>query len=339
MNFAPFKKMQHRLMLLFVGIWLSSVSINARAQPGGIDPSLVDLYAPQFIHPGDEPNLPTNVDAFLPNTSLMFHDGSCPQDQKDFGQTSLDLLTTASVTSACNGHKFMASGTRSADRSKTFVISDVPDQNKRGSTDPTQWKTYYHSYQNASGGWTIQYWSFYAFNTGIRVGPFELGDHGGDWEMVSVVLGAGNAPLELRATGHSDLESVAWNGVAKNGTHPIVYTERGGHEAHATAQQPPPFILHQTWSGGMVFIPGQPPSSAGPLVNLGSKLAPNVAFLLYSGLWGSIGATPISSGYWGPVFNETGMKADGFLAAWCDGIRDPSLSSQNRRECYPDDIQ
>jgi hypothetical protein len=35
----------------------------------------------------------------------------------------------------------------------------------------------------------------------------------------------------------------------------------------------------------------------------------------------------------------TGMKADGFLAAWCDGIEKPDLAENGNRECYPDDPQ
>ncbi len=38
-------------------------------------------------------------------------------------------------------------------------------------------------------------------------------------------------------------------------------------------------------------------------------------FIRYAGLWGSPGLFYSTSGYWGPAFNETGMRADGFESA------------------------
>jgi hypothetical protein len=291
------------------------------------------------MHPRSEPNLPTSVDWFLTKTTLAFHDDGCPQDNKNYGIATLDLLENAKLASACNQHVYAASGTRSAKRTATFVLSDVDDQYKAGSSDPSQWVTYFHAYRNSGGGWTIQYWSFYAFNTGVKVGPFELGYHGGDWEMVAVVLGPDDAPVGLRMTGHTDLQSVPWPGVSKNGTHPIIFTERGGHEVHAADPGTSPYIVHPTWPGSLVAMAGGIPHPVGPIVDLGTKLHPKVGFLRYSGIWGSIGATPISSGYWGPVFNETGMKSDGFLAAWCDGVADPQLADEGKRECFADDVE
>jgi hypothetical protein len=320
-------------------IGLAPLGFAADSPATGAPGSLIEMFAPQLMHPRDEPNLPTNVDWFIRKTSLTFHNSSCPQDDKVFGAASFDLLETSSVTSACGGHKFRASGTRSAGRSRTFLLSDVADNYKTGSSNPAEWDTYYHSYRNADGGWTIQYWSFYAFNTGKKLGPIEVGSHGGDWEMVSVVLGVDNLPVRLRATGHKDLQSTLWASVQRIGTHPIVYTEKGGHEADATPPGGPPYIVHPTWSGSMAVVPGSPDRLVGRLVDLGTKLHPSVRFLDYSGLWGSLGATPYSSGYWGPVFNETSMKPDGFLAAWCDGIAATQLADNGHRECYADDVQ
>jgi len=183
----------------------------------------------------------------------------------------------------------------------------------------------------------IQYWSFYAFNTGKKIGPFEIGDHGGDWEMVEIVLDSGQKPLSLHTTGHSSLESTAWDKVEKNGTHPVLYVEKGGHEAHTSALDAAPFIVHPTWTKGLAILPGEPPQIVGDLVDLGSKLHPKKRFVSYSGLWGSVGATPFSSGYWGPAFNETGMKPDGFLAAWCDDTDRPDENEGGEKECYPAD--
>jgi hypothetical protein len=56
----------------------------------------------------------------------------------------------------------------------------------------------------------------------------------------------------------------------------------------------------------------------------------NQVFIQYSGIWGNPGTIFFSSGYWGPAFNETTMGNDGFVTAWCAGMK-----SQTREECYP----
>jgi hypothetical protein len=79
-------------------------------------------------------------------------------------------------------------------------------------------------------------------------------------------------------------------------------------------------------------------TDAGPLVNVGSKLAPlnGQVFIQYSGLWGSpAGFLGNTGGYWGPAFNETGMEqfhiADFFSIAWCTGF----VNLTRERECKP----
>jgi len=311
--------------------------------PAGAQTTATDLaerFAPVLMHPVDEPNLPANVDWFIPLTTLFFKNDQCPADSRSFGQTSLSLIDNQKVISACNGHVYTASGTRSATRSRTFFMSDVSDIYKKGLLDPHSWITYFHIYDNQIGGKTIQYWAFYPYNTGQRVGPIEIGFHGGDWEMVSVFLNSADNPISVHMTGHNSIVSVPWSSIATQNGHPIVYTEKGGHEAHAAPLgAPSSYIVHPTWSGGLAIFPGQEPQQVGNLTDLGTKLHPKIQFLAYSGLWGSPGVTPFSSGYWGPAFNETGMGADNYLAAWCDGTGTPDDADGSKKECYPDDPQ
>ena len=63
-------------------------------------------------------------------------------------------------------------------------------------------------------------------------------------------------------------------------------------------------------------------------------------FLQYSGIWGSPGFLFESSGYWGPAFNETGMRGDFFITAWCGGdkndmVKNGIVNVNIARECYP----
>jgi len=328
-----------RTLVFFLLFITQQAEAQLANQAAPDDATLANLYSPLLRHPQNEPNLPANVDWFLGRTTLSFHNNSCPQDNKQFGAASSQLLTTATLVSACGTHTFTASGTRSSSRSKTFVLADVSASDRRGLTRPSQWSTYYHLYKNDSGGKTIQYWSFYSYNTGKTLGPIELGFHGGDWEMVAVVLNADLVPISVATTGHSTIDSQPWSSIEKHGTHPVFYTEMGAHEAHPTPQWGISYFDHPTWKGALASYQGSVPEVVGDLVDLGTKLAPKAPFLKYSGLWGSLGATPFSSGYWGPAFNETGMGSDGLLAAWCSGIADNTQTINGKRECFPDDPQ
>lgn len=112
---------------------------------------------------------------------------------------------------------------------------------------------------------------------------------------------------------------------------------------HFSSPGPAPLYLSWHLAGSSVvghLAPGGPVvSPAGPMVDLGSRLHPLQTFLTYSGLWGALGLAPWSSGYWGPAFNETDMRADSFLKVWCFNIKDFQLAENGRRECYPDDMQ
>lgn len=220
----------------------------------------------------------------------------------------------------------------------TFLLSDIDEAYKSGPLDPREWVTYFHIYDNNVQGKTIQYWVFYSFNSGGNILGIQAGFHGGDWEMVAVILNKNLDPVEVRFTGHSSLDANRWADIQTQGTHPVVYAERGGHEMHASPLRgTKDYIQHPTWPGSSIRFSGSLTLPVGPLVNMGTKLRPKADWVTYSGLWGSIGFLPYSSGYWGPAFNETGMPASGFLRAWCDGTSAPDASLGGKRECYADD--
>jgi hypothetical protein len=185
--------------------------------------------------------------------------------------------------------------------------------------------------------------------------------HGGDWEGVHVVLNAAGEPDSIWFLGHDEITAVPWSAIhTEPGTrHPLVYVELGGH---ATFGTPPsgfaPGVKYQSWPGGEVTWGPGVTMPAGPLVNLGEKLHPMQPFVAYSGLWGSPGfnfyglpnalktlisagfqgrpVTNVTSGYWGPAYNETSRRTDGFITAWCAGHREPLKRSGIVRECYAD---
>ena len=320
----------------------------------GCEQTLAERYAPIVYHSSDETNLPTNVDWFLPRTSLRFFDDDCFPD--------LDSLMITAPTQGqllywwyqggCGANDTVYSnGTRSEGKHRTFYLHDVGDSSRVGSLDSRDWTTYHHTYLNNIGGVTIQYWRFYAYNDAIN-------NHGGDWEGIHLVLDANLQPARVGFLGHTSIDYKQPSELQWEGTHPRIYSEGGGHASRPIGSgifaigcygepsvidlnNPCTFIRQETWTNGQVRWCNNPHvgfcnnagTSAGPLLNVGAKIAPmnGQVFIQYSGIWGSPGLINQTSGYWGPAFNETGMRADGFITAWCDGI----LNVDVGRECYP----
>lgn len=310
---------------------------------------LAEIFAPVLVHSSDESNLPTDVDSFLGETSLHYRDEECGSPGEvsvERAPTQADLLHH-SFPSPCSGGPVTSDGSRSQRKRTTFFLSDVGATERRGSTDSRHWKTYVHAYPNDIGGVTLQYWRFYAFNDAFN-------DHGGDWEGMHVVLGPDREPVSVRLLGHSSIEELAPEKLAWEGTHPVVYSEGGGHATHESGEsivardcldtdpcmvsldEPSSFVRQETWAGGRVTWPDGQRTHGGALVNVGEKSAPlhGQVFLRYSGLWGSPGVFYMTSGYWGPAYNETSMQDDGFVTAWCAGIDGGKLDVQ--RECKPE---
>ena len=316
---------------------------------------LAERYAPVVYHSSDETNYPTNVDWFLPRTSLRFYDDSCTPDyyRTFVAAPSQANLLGHSVATSCGSTSTVSSdGTRSRHKHRTFFLGDVPDLYRIGSLDSRDWTTYYHAYPNAFHGVTVQYWRFYAYNDAAN-------NHGGDWEGIHVVLDSNLAPLKVGFLGHSSIDYSSPSGLTWEGNHPRIFSEGGGHASHPDGagvfalscsglgsinpNDPCTFTRQEAWTGGHVqwcrnaagsHCTGQT-TPGGKLLDLGEKTAPmnGQVFIRYSGLWGSPGTFFFTSGYWDPAFNETGMSSDGFLTAWCaDMLRPTEVIG---RECYP----
>jgi hypothetical protein len=313
---------------------------------------LAERFAPIVYHSSDESNFPTNVDDFLTLTRLEVHDEACADSAAPLlllKPTQRDLLDQRDE--ACDGKVLSSAGTRSVGKRRTFFLADLPPEERAGSPDPRDWTTYFHAYPNDLGGVTIQYFRFYAFNDASN-------DHGGDWEGIHVVLarrGDSWAPFAIRLLTHDRLAQPPLGRFKFEGNHVRVFSEGGGHatrfsgdtiaargcetERAATwrarctidPSSPTTFVRQETWTGGQVT--GSLRGTTGPLVNLGSKVRPmnGQDFVRYSGLWGSPGIFFGTSGFWGPAFNETSMRPDGFISAWCEGMQNPPEA-----ECYPD---
>jgi len=334
-------------------------AITLDADGDGLDDAcetaLAETFAPVVIHSSAETVFPTDVDDFLTKTSLEFRDDRCSAGREPL--LVVDAPTQAQLlhheaSSPCDGLRISSDGSRSDRKHTTFFLADVPDAAKQGSSDTHHWKTYVHVYPSSSDGddprgertVTIQYWRFYPFNRA-------LANHGGDWEGLHVVLRRDRSVARIGLLGHRLIEWSSAGGLEWDGTHPIVYSDIGGHTSRASGRDIPgrdcfdsracavskedlgSFVRQETWSGGRVVWPDGRTTVGGGLVNVGEKSAPlnGQVFLQYSGLWGSPGRFYITSGYWGPAFNETDIRADGFVTAWCAGMAPPLVLA---KECW-----
>jgi hypothetical protein len=289
---------------------------DADGVPDSRENALAVRFAPIVVHHPAENVYPMGVDQFLQWTSLWLYDDACGPDlMARLGPvTQVTLFHTAGPT--CGAVDPIDSyGVRSRGKQRTFFLEDVAPQYRGGDTE--RWPTYVHVYPNDRNGLTVQYWRFYAYNELL---PY----HGGDWEGFHVVLDSRDSVLELALIGHTDIAvrppaDFRWD--SAGGLHPVVGVVLGGHTT--IARVPPEGLRHR--------------SSRAPLVNLGEKTRPmnGQLFLQYSGLWGSPGTFYQSSGYWGPAFNETAIRQDGFVVAWCRGTRNPERTVNGVRECYP----
>jgi hypothetical protein len=315
----------------------------------GLDDACEDQLAAQFapvvIHSSAEPNFPTDVDDFLTRTSLSFRDDGCSEgDHTVLDAPAQGTLLHHEATSSCGATAVMSDGSRSLRKHRTFFLGDVAAPVRRGSADSQHWTTYVHAYPNAEGGVTLQYWRFYAFNEALMA-------HGGDWEGEHVVLRADGAVARVRLLGHTSIDERSPSEMTWEGTHPVVYSDVGSHTSRPTGDgivasgcprgrtcavslgDARTFVRQETWAGGDVTWPDGRVTPGGGLLNVGEKTSPmnGQQFIRYSGLWGSPGTFYASSGYWGPAYNETSMRPDGFVEAWCDGMAGPL---DRAKECW-----
>jgi hypothetical protein len=315
----------------------------------GCEALLGEMFAPVMYHSSDESNFPTNVDAFLASSALGFYDDECTPDLLSVGVAraphQADLLGHT-THEGCGLGTVLSSGTRSRHKHRTFFLADLPRELRTGEPDSRAWTTYLHAYPSTDGGITLQYWRIYPYNDAAN-------DHGGDWEGIHIVLDRTLHPASVRLLGHSSMRELPASAITWERTHPRVFSEGGGHGSRASGEgifargcveedpcsvdpaRPSTFVRQETWPGGHVWWPSGAVTVAGPLVDVGEKRAPKngQVFVSYSGLWGSPGAFYMTSGYWGPAYNETGMREDGFSEAWCAGM----VGGDVAHECFPRD--
>jgi hypothetical protein len=90
----------------------------------------------------------------------------------------------------------------------------------------------YGRYEVHAGTTVLQYWYFYDFDFwSLQYPPSDLvwQAHEGDWEVVTIVLGEGQQPVEAAYSQHCTGQRRFWAAVQKLGDHPVVFVAGGSH--------------------------------------------------------------------------------------------------------------
>jgi hypothetical protein len=78
--------------------------------------------------------------------------------------------------------------------------------------------------------WLLHYWLFYAFDDWHSLHDRLWQTHEGDWESITIGLGADTTPLFAAYSEHCSGTIAPWSSVTKRGgTHPVAYVALGSH--------------------------------------------------------------------------------------------------------------
>ncbi|HEU4880624.1 MAG TPA: hypothetical protein VFT45_00225 [Longimicrobium sp.] len=285
----------------------------------GTESDLANTYAPVLFMPhlisradagagvaGDW-TWPANVEWYLANTQMRFHHDNCPDHQiLNLGTITTSNLTTRSHQRATSwlgcshsGTTYQ-SGTWNFSTENHFFLQAVNDDvTHPGVRDPSQWPVYARVYRNAMGGYSIQYWFFYAYNDYIG-----SANHEGDWEHINVALkadGTTNAVWFGQHNGEKQLQpyQVTWY----NGTHPQVWVADGSHASYPSEGECDATLVEGTaescwsnlgerwftWANGMGADYGLQGKGVINVGEAGTPM-PGQGWIRYSGRWGEVGA-------------------------------------------------
>jgi len=149
----------------------------------------------------------------------------------------------------------------------------------------------------------LQYWLFY-YDNPLILPPTPFGtfwqSHEGDWELVNVILGEDETPLEAGYSQHCSGQRKPWDGVTKSpagSTHPVAYVALGSHANYfrpgvvpinpaciPTGVPPFPFIVDQVVDGSGAGALVGPPGSGVPAATI--HAIEGQVWSAFGGRWG-----------------------------------------------------
>ncbi len=227
-----------------------------------LEQRLAERFAPMIYIEPDESNYPVNVPWLLARTRLNYQEDctgdvdqpigpvpignqllgpggvtvwtaqpNCGQDDTGYSHPPHRQISTLATDP--DGQFSLGAQTTGYSDQQTFYLTDLPDSQHIGSTNPRDWVTYFHAYPTKDGGIMLQYWHVFAYNAFGGVD-----NHGGDWDASIQVQLDRNLEIEgVWFSRHSDDHPGTFFKKSDNlvrffqGTHPVVAIDGGGHAA------------------------------------------------------------------------------------------------------------
>jgi hypothetical protein len=222
------------VLTLVAGSLIALVAINvASSNRGTSDAQLLRTYQPVLVfHPAEQLR-PTKVQSFVNDSELERFTGTSPE------QAPLDAFwtvvdpdpDTSALPAPSPGALFRLD--------QIGCEADAPlagrDCYAAADAEHTHDPVVYGRAIRTDTHIVLQYWLFY-YDNPLLLPPTPVGtfwqSHEGDWEVVSVVLGTDETPLEAAYSQHCSGQRKAWSAVARSpagSTHPIAYVALGSH--------------------------------------------------------------------------------------------------------------
>jgi hypothetical protein len=198
------------------------------------DARLLRTYQPVLVFHPAEPFRPTKVKSFVEDSELERFIGSSPaQLPLDQYWTVVDPDPKASKLPGPTPGVVYRLDQTSCEADATLAGLDcyAAAAERKGK----EHGAFYARVVRTDTRIVLQYWLFYYDNPLLLpptpVGPFWQ-SHEGDWEVVNVVLGADERPLEAAYSQHCSGQRKAWASVERSpssSTHPVAYVALGSH--------------------------------------------------------------------------------------------------------------
>ena len=301
-----------RRLLLGLLLALVVVPVGAAATPA---PTLLARHAPVLVLHPEEPLGPVAVDGFLADSDLVRR---APDGTWSPAGVALE--------DAAPGDRLDQRLCRAID-GPAAVPCYVGAATAHGGPSVA-----YGAVFRGGGRTALQYWLFYPVN--VYRPPTAAGEfwqsHEGDWEAVTVLLGADERPVSVGLSRHCGGVARPWRRSSRRGSHPVAFVALGSHALGFAAGAvrldercwPPQAIsvyraygvtLRDRYATGRTVRPRIVPVTAG-----------TPAWMRFPGGWGedqyvrfpSVDPLRFGQGPVGPAFHRLWRQPFATLAAW-----------------------
>lgn len=284
--------------------------------PDQVEGQIMERFGPELrLAPDDEDwTRPANVEWYLDRVRMRFDHAGCPDDDiLDTGTITFDNIhaqrhfTKASGTGLCRHNDGPDDERFSNQKHLEFFLQATDDASVHPGIPPSrsdEWRSYiqvrpsgYVSPSNGPAAYDLQVWYFFPYNDNIG-----SANHEADWEHMTISVSEDLELVSVFFATHNDghrIDDFAQLQFVED-THVVGYVADGSHATYEKAgDHPGPVVDDHAYEGGPRW------QSWKNFANLGQsgKHVGDQMWSRYGGRWGEVGATDITSGPPGPMFN------------------------------------